>query len=61
MEVGRGFAVEEAMGEAVGQLYVERHFPPRAKERMVEGLDYLVAAFRQSFTQSSWMSDATRA
>ena len=53
--------VEEAMGEAVGQLYVERHFPPRAKERMVELVDHLVAAFRQSFTQSSWMSDATRA
>ncbi|HEU5242687.1 MAG TPA: M13 family metallopeptidase N-terminal domain-containing protein, partial [Ornithinibacter sp.] len=27
--------VEEVLGEAVGQLYVERHFPPRAKERMV--------------------------
>ena len=27
-------AVESALGEAVGQLYVERHFPPEAKERM---------------------------
>ncbi|HYN68037.1 MAG TPA: M13-type metalloendopeptidase [Ornithinibacter sp.] len=52
--------VEEALGEAVGQLYVERHFPPHAKERMVELVDNLVEAFRRSLTQVPWMGDDTR-
>ena len=52
--------VEEALGEAVGQLYVERHFPPHAKERMVELVDNLVEAFRRSLSQVPWMGDATR-
>ncbi|MBK9475525.1 MAG: peptidase M13 [Tetrasphaera sp.] len=57
----RGVAlVEEAMGEAVGQLYVERHFPPRAKERMSDLVDNLVEAFRRSFTDLAWMSQETR-
>lgn len=57
----RGVAlVEEALGEAVGQLYVERHFPPHAKERMVELVDHLVEAFRQSLSTVPWMGDATR-
>jgi putative endopeptidase len=52
--------VEEALGEAVGQLYVERHFPPHAKERMVELVENLVEAFRRSLSQVPWMGDATR-
>jgi putative endopeptidase len=52
--------VEEALGEAVGQLYVERHFPPHAKEAMVELVDNLVEAFRRSLTQVPWMGDDTR-
>jgi putative endopeptidase len=52
--------VEEALGEAVGQLYVDRHFPPHAKERMVELVDNLVEAFRRSLSQVPWMGDATR-
>jgi putative endopeptidase len=52
--------LEGALGEAVGRLYVERHFPPRAKERMVELVDNLVAAFRRSFAELPWMGDATR-
>ena len=42
--------VEGAMGEAVGKLYVERHFPPRAKERMEELVANLVEAYRQSIS-----------
>ncbi|NHA70095.1 M13 family metallopeptidase [Phycicoccus flavus] len=58
----RGVAlVEGALGEAVGRLYVERHFPPYAKERMVELVDNVVEAFRRSFHEVPWMSDATRA
>ncbi len=52
--------VEEALGEAVGQLYVERHFPPRSKERMVELVDNLIEAFRQSLSSVPWMGDDTR-
>ncbi len=57
----RGVAlIEGALGEAVGRLYVERHFPPRAKDRMVELVDNLVEAFRRSFARVPWMGDATR-
>ncbi|HET6966746.1 MAG TPA: M13-type metalloendopeptidase, partial [Ornithinibacter sp.] len=52
--------VEEVLGEAVGQLYVERHFPPRAKERMVELVDHLVAAFEKSLSTRPWLGDDTR-
>jgi putative endopeptidase len=52
--------VEGALGEAVGALYVERHFPPAAKERMVELVAHLVEAYRQSIGELDWMSPATR-
>ncbi len=53
--------VEDALGEAVGQLYVERHFPPHAKARMLELVDNVVEAFRQSLSAVPWMGPATRA
>nr|WP_297425432.1 M13 family metallopeptidase [uncultured Actinotalea sp.] len=52
--------VEAALGEAVGQVYVERHFPPSHKARMVELVENLVAAYRESITALDWMSPATR-
>jgi putative endopeptidase len=57
----RGVAlVERAMGEAAGQLYVERYFPPRAKERMLELVGNLVAAYRASISELDWMTDETK-
>ncbi len=57
----RGVAlVEGALGDAVGQLYVERHFPPAAKERMVTLVANLVEAYRQSISTLEWMGPATR-
>ncbi|PRY63261.1 putative endopeptidase [Knoellia remsis] len=57
----RGVAlVEDALGEAVGQLYVEKHFPPHAKERMLELVDNLVEAFRRDFDSLEWMGADTR-
>ncbi|HET8616540.1 MAG TPA: M13-type metalloendopeptidase [Actinomycetales bacterium] len=57
----RGVAlVERAMGEAAGQLYVERYFPPRAKERMLELVGNLIAAYRASITELDWMTDETK-
>ncbi len=52
--------VEDALGEAVGQLYVDRHFPPHAKARMLELVDNLVEAFRRSLSTVPWMGEATR-
>ncbi len=52
--------VEGALGEAVGKLYVERHFPAAAKERMVTLVANLVEAYRQSISTLDWMGPATR-
>ena len=52
--------VEGAMGEAVGQVYVARHFPPEHKARMDELVRNLVAAYRESIQQLEWMSPATK-
>lgn len=53
--------VEGAMGEAVGRIYVERHFPPAAKEAMDELVANLVEAYRQSIAGLEWMGEETRA
>ena len=53
--------VEGAVGEAVGQLYVERHFPPHAKAAMDVLVANLVEAFRQAFDTVPWMGADTRA
>jgi putative endopeptidase len=52
--------VESSLGEAVGKLYVEEHFSPAAKARMVELVANLVEAYRQSITKLDWMSEETR-
>jgi putative endopeptidase len=57
----RGVAlVEDALGEAVGKVYVERHFSPTAKERMDALVANLVEAYRQSITELDWMTDETK-
>jgi len=52
--------VEGALGEALGRLYVERHFPAAAKERMVTLVANLVEAYRQSIGELDWMGQQTR-
>ncbi|KAA9150487.1 peptidase M13 [Microbacterium lushaniae] len=52
--------VEAALGEAVGKVYVERHFPPAAKEAMDELVANLVEAYRESISDLEWMSPDTR-
>ena len=52
--------VEGVMGEAVGKLYVERHFPPAAKAQMDELVDTLLEAYRLSIQSLTWMSDETK-
>jgi len=57
----RGIAlVEGGLGEAAGRLYVERHFPQAAKERMVELVDNLVEAYRRNIDALPWMSAETK-
>jgi len=57
----RGVAfVEGGVGEDVGKLFVERHFPPSSKERMDQLVERLLAAYRASITELEWMSPATR-
>lgn len=52
---------QSALSEALGQLYVERHFPPQNKERMIELVDNLLAAYAQSIDQLEWMTETTKA
>ena len=52
--------VEGCLGEAVGELYVERHFPPEHKEAMELLVADLIEAYRQSISALEWMSQATR-
>jgi putative endopeptidase len=52
--------VEGALGEAVGQIYVERHFGENAKTKMVELVANLTKAYRVSIEGLSWMSQETK-
>lgn len=54
-------ATEGALGEAVGQLYVEKYFPAEAKERMVQLVKNLQIALGERIDAQSWMSDSTKA
>ncbi|NLG54402.1 MAG: peptidase M13, partial [Rhodococcus sp.] len=52
--------VQDLLGEAVGKIYVERHFPAESKVRMQELVDNLIEAYRRSITSLEWMSEDTR-
>jgi predicted metalloendopeptidase len=53
-------AVNGAMGEAVGKIYVERHFPPESKAKMQALVDNLGKALDERLTDLAWMSEATK-
>ncbi|MBY6062051.1 M13 family metallopeptidase [Microbacterium esteraromaticum] len=52
--------VEGALGDAVGRIYVERHFPAESKAAMDELVANLIEAYRQSIETLEWMSPETR-
>ncbi|SPM39161.1 Predicted metalloendopeptidase, partial [Mycobacterium numidiamassiliense] len=52
--------VESLMGDAVGKLYVERHFPPDAKSRIDALVENLQEAYRLSISELAWMTPQTR-
>ena len=49
------------LGEAVGQLYVEKYFPQSSKDKMLELVNNLKVALGQHIDNLTWMSDATKA
>jgi putative endopeptidase len=52
--------VESLMGDAVGKLYVQRHFPPDAKARIDALVHNLQEAYRISINELDWMTPQTR-
>ena len=58
----RAMAVpNDALGEAVGEMYVERYFSPEDKDRMVTLVRNLQTALGQHIDELDWMSDETKA
>ncbi|TRO96262.1 M13 family metallopeptidase [Glycocaulis profundi] len=53
--------VGSALGHAIGQEYVARHFPPSSKEQMDDLVENLTTGFRGRLEQLEWMDDETRA
>ncbi len=57
----RGVAVVQGiLGEAVGKLYVEKRFPPEAKQRMDQMVKNVLESYRRRFEKLDWMSPATK-
>jgi len=48
------------LGDAIGKLYVEKHFSPEAKTRMEELVENLREAYRQSIVALEWMGEETK-
>ena len=53
-------ATSGCLGEGIGQLYVERHFPAEAKERMLNLVGNLKIALGERIKNLDWMSDETK-
>lgn len=52
--------VNGTLGEVVGKVYVKKHFPPEAKERMETLVSNLLKAYEQSINELDWMSADTK-
>ncbi|HMH21363.1 MAG TPA: M13 family metallopeptidase [Puia sp.] len=52
--------VDNLLGEALGQLYVKRYFPPEAKQKMKELVDNLQQTYAEHIQHLDWMSDSTK-
>ncbi len=52
--------VNGSIGEALGMLYVQKYFPPQAKQRALEMVQNLKDAFRERIQTREWMSDETK-
>jgi putative endopeptidase len=54
------YTVDQRLGEALGQLYVQRYFPAAAKQRIAALVDSLQASFSDHIQGLDWMSDSTK-
>ncbi len=54
-------ATQSALGDAIGKMYTERHFPPEHKARLQVIVANVVSAFARRVEMAAWMSPATRA
>jgi putative endopeptidase len=54
-------ATDRALGEALGQVYVQKYFPPEAKARALEMVHNLIAALHDDLQTLPWMGPDTRA
>lgn len=52
--------IDGTIGEALGKLFVDKHFPPEAKARMNELIGNLREVFRDRLAKLDWMSEETR-
>ncbi len=52
--------IDALLGEALGALYVERHFPPEAKERAGKMIDDIREVFKSRLASLPWMTESTR-
>lgn len=52
--------VESLVGQEVGKLFVDKHFPASSKKDMLELVDYLIRAYRQRISNLEWMTQETR-
>ena len=52
--------VSGTMGEAIGKLYVEKHFPESSKLRMIELVKNLQTALSQRIDEADWMGAETK-
>ena len=52
--------IEGSLGEAVGKVYVQKHFPAEAKARMETLVANLIEAYRISINELTWMSQETK-
>lgn len=55
------FTVDQYLGDAVGQVYAQKYFPPEAKSKAQEMVMQLIAAFRKRIEALTWMNPATKA
>lgn len=51
---------DNLLGDALGQLYVAKYFPPDAKKKAEVLVDNLMAAYKERLQKLDWMSDATK-
>src|SRR5579863_6501694 len=54
------YSTDGSLGEALGQLYVAKHFPPQAKAEALDMVRNIESAFRDDLSTIAWMSPTTR-